>query len=358
MTRTLRFVVVLTLVIGTIGLVQTTDHEKIVASAQSDFTWEQLNETILLLEDYIDQKFNNSVDELKDYIDTKISFNTTGNNTNINLEMDFDEEAILSAIENESATIRTMMGAYGSDETIYDDLSAILNGLVDKHGDYILEKSNGESMFTIVVDNQNTLSENQKTIVDKIEVEHNYTRANIESEHDSTRKEIDKAEKSIIAGMGDGLFSILAGLGVTFLIIWIFILKPRLQNSYAEDAGYPEENNPAPEHKERKSIVDGIKARNPLRIRSVSAAEPPPDCYLDGKSYDPYNEMACNTCPYAKECEDKKLEIQAAEELRQRQEEENKKRNSPIHHGYDMGEINETIPDNGSPLSSGGDLNF
>lgn len=218
-----------------------------------------------------------------------------------------------------------MLGDYDGDQTIYKDLTSILDGLVDKNGDYILEESNGKSIFGAVFDNQETLGENQEQLQSDIIVEHNKTRTEVKNQHTETRGLIESSRELILGSVGDGWWSVIACLGIVFLILWIFVLKPRI-NRQRYNNEYDEEDN----YEEKEGLIDNIKKRNPFRLKAVSTSEPPPDCYRDGVSYDPYTEAACSTCPYAEECESVKLKKEAEEEIRQHQEEQKRSRKSPI----------------------------
>jgi hypothetical protein len=345
MTRTLRLVVVLMLAMSTIFFLQITDQNgNMIVSAENNdepLTWDQLNQTIAELMLYIEDRIDEGVVELKEYIDARMSFNLSDGNTTINIS--FDDSAILSMLENETKYFKMILGEFSEDVTIYNQLASLLDSTTDKYGNYILRNDTGESMFKIIAGNQQTLYKNQELILDVIVLNHNGTRTVISATHDSIRNKIDGVEKNIIGNTGDGLFSILAGLGIAFLIVWIFLLKPRLNKQYSQQDDYYSNDDKntggGAGGANKKSIMDEIKSRNPLKIRPVNAREMPPDCFRDGVSFDPYKEPACNMCPFAKECEDFKLNHEAEKEItmqKRMEEEEKRKQRSPISHSFEM----------------------
>jgi hypothetical protein len=352
MTRTLKIVVVLMLVMGNICFLQTIDQtNSFVASAEeTPLSWEQLNQTMAMVILYIDNRLDNMTTELKEYIDQKMTFNLTDGNATINLN--YNNTELMNLIENESEYFKSILGNFNESVTVYNQLASILNGLTDNEGKYILKDETGKSMFKIVIANQEILSQNQDGIVTIITMSHNGTRTITEATHNSLYGRLDDMEKNILGSSGDGLFSILAGIGIAFLIVWIFILKPKMKRNYEMQQQAQTQNYPG----QRMNIVESLKSRNPFKMHPVAQNELPPDCYKDGRSYDPYTEAACNACPHARDCEDEKLNVEANREIqlrKQQEDEEKQKKISPIGNVYDLSGLGKKILNgDGKPQSS------
>lgn len=340
MTRTLKLLLVLTLVIGTFNVIQITDHTSFVVSAEGELTWDQLNATmnatISELKIYINSLFENYTNEIKAYINDRIDINTSGENTSITYIVDFNDTALLEKLDK----INNKLGGYDNDSSVYDDLTSVILGITYKLNGktkYVLRDDTDHSIFETVFNNQVGLSENQGQLVNKISSEHNTTRAFVEGQHNITRSKISRTEKSIIASAGDGWYSAIACIGIVFLLVWIFYLKPKLNRQrYREDyEDRPPENNhnpirANPNQSGGRGLVSGLKERNPFRIKSVKASEIPPDCCKDGVSYDPANELACNTCAYAGDCSKEKMRVQAQREIERERDELRKQKTGLI----------------------------
>ena len=284
----------------------------LVTSVKADVTWEQLNETVDLLKgyltDYIDSKFDSYINQSMsdfDYIKNRL------NETGYNITLDVNETDIVSRI----ADIQEMIG-YEGDASIYEDLEAILTGLVDKNGDYILRDSAGNSILKYIFINQQNLSENQLMIVKKINDENNYTRGYMDDVGDDVVGDVGKKLNGV---GGDGILAWIAaagGLCSVWLVLWFFYLKPRLKRKYDMEeeninAGNTSNSNP---ESSGGTPFSNVRRSNPFSLRTgPSPSEPPPGCFKDGVSYDA-SEPACGGCIYRPLCSEAKIQQEAKDE--------------------------------------------
>jgi len=344
MAQTLKLFIILTLVIGFCSIVQTIDRNSLTASAESELTWEALNETVSKLKTYINGLFENYTEEMKDYINERIIINSSENITNITYNLEFNEQDILKRLDN----ITSKLGNYKSGNSIYDDLSSIIVGITyvqNGHTKYVLREGN-ESIFKTVFENQVGLSNNQQQIVNKISLEHNYTRNYTNTRLNDVGGQITSAANNIITNSGgDGWYSVIGCIGIIFLLLWIFFIKPRIQRRYSEEPEkyFEDERNERIASQPKREMLSKLTSINPFRLKAVKANEPPPSCYIDGVSYDPLTEIACNSCSYSDECSKEKMRVDAQKEIEKEQQRQNQLKASPVLFGKTLKNSPQTL---------------
>jgi len=324
MVRMFRIFIICTLVMGTM-LVMNNDRigMSFVESAKAELTWDQLNQTIGELKDYIDNKFDafiSQTSEELEYIMARL------NETDYNITLDVNESDVINRLIN----IQDMLG-YEGDASVYEDIEAIMRGLIDSDGKYILRDTEGNSILKYVIFNQVNLSENQQMIVEKIALEGNGTRNYMDGVGADVNKYTKKQTQSINS---DGLIATIIFIEVSFLLAWIFYIKPKYFSRARYETEY--ETDDAPEiPPNRQSQPTGLtnfpstQRANPLSLHTGAGKKgPPPDCFKDGVSYDPVVELACGNCIYAQECQQVKMRVEAREEMELEREREKQMQNT------------------------------
>ena len=324
------------LVFGSAGILQVTEKNifigSVEASSGTNVTWEMVNQSIeqfkIWFENNVWISINSSISDIRNrlwQIELNITSLTVGAKEDIlsyledrlnvtqNITVTLDDIVLEGVNETNIIAklneISSMLGYSGKSSTVYDDMSMVILGLIDKNGDYILRNDTGVSSFYFLGKNQVELSANQKTIVDKIIIEHNATR-NLDNKNSAILQDgIAGATSAAKNAGGDGILAQVGAFCAIFIVMWIIFLKRYLTNkgilSSPNQYEYDSEQNQ--EITERKLTPEEKLpdfSRNPVKVNPLKLKEGEhPMCYRDGETYDILNHAQCNYCPYNRECE-------------------------------------------------------
>lgn len=321
MTRTLKLVLVCTLVICSVFVTQTYEINVFgmssVSASDVNMTrmWDDFNQTIDDLKDWfnstllafqnnLSSDINESTEDIIDYITERTNFSQL----NITLEGVTIEGINESSVLGRLMAIEDALG-YNNNATVYEDISAILLGLVDNEGKYVLRDSAGVSSFFLMGEMMVNLNTNQGVILGQVVVEGNSTRTLVQGETTNIKSKIDATGEWIAANSGS-FWSIISAVCMLFFLFWIFFLRRYLAGRYHES------ETDQSETEQRQLDNPGKPATMLDKFNPLKKTGSIPRCYKDGVSYDPVSEPACGPCPYAFECESVKLNYQADLEVK------------------------------------------
>ena len=328
MVRTVRIFLILMLVAGTIFVTESSEEIPFSltenVSASENVTWDMMNQTVDDLKSWFETVYLDKINLSISAMDTTIQGYLDELNNSIYLSLmemadkmnftveEYNETTLMGRIAN----IESALGYFNTSASVYDDLSAVLAGLVDKDGGYILRNASGVSSFYLMGEMMLTLNANQGVILDQIEIDGNISRGVMTGGFNDLEDNAETNAKWTAQNAGsEGLLSGIAAVGVIFILLWILFLKKYLAEHFGIGA-IPMSNEEQEEYEEernqRRESSAPLFSKNPLKNR-----DEPPGCYCDGVTYNPHEEPACDMCPYKEQCSSTKMEFEARQQLQQ-----------------------------------------
>lgn len=349
MLRILRIAIVLTLVIGSVAAMNTFENSFSIVDTCSangtNVTWDMLNQTIDELKAWIDGNFvflanylnetnnriNETVDEIKQNLTGLLYGNATANisfaeylldrmNVTVNVDDITLEGVNESNVLGKLDVIIDALGYNSINETVYQDLDDILNGLKDKNGYYILKDSSTgiSNLAVLAAEFLIPTLENQYNLSKQVNYTFNATKTVIENHHTTTRNFMSSEAEYIVEHAGDP-WAMITGVLLIILIFYFVVykkfLKPRLSPVvYPDDYKRGQQEGGQQQYQERpppqeQQYYDQPQPERRNPVTKVLNRNIPPSCFKDGVTYSG-NDFQCSTCKFQNECIDAKIRQQ------------------------------------------------